>query len=77
MISVVRTPWAVRRTIEARHTCFCGALRSAVIAASRAPPSAVTEIEIQERMLPDSHIPRAKGIQRVEPLASLSCERPA
>ena len=35
MISAVPQPSAVARMILARHTCFCGALRSATIASSR------------------------------------------
>src|ERR1700716_592549 len=35
MISAVPQPSAVARIILARHTCFCGALRSATIASSR------------------------------------------
>src|ERR1700732_467431 len=35
MISAVPQPSAVARITLARHTCFCGALRSATIASSR------------------------------------------
>ena len=34
MISAVPQPSAVARMMWARHTCFCGALRSATIASS-------------------------------------------
>jgi pimeloyl-ACP methyl ester carboxylesterase len=42
MISAVPQPSAVARMILARHTCFCGALRSATIASSRRRSSGVT-----------------------------------
>jgi hypothetical protein len=35
MISAVPQPSAVARMMLARHTCFCGALRSETIASSR------------------------------------------
>jgi Helix-turn-helix domain len=42
MISLVPQPSAVARMIRARHTCFCGALRSRTIASSRARSARVT-----------------------------------
>jgi hypothetical protein len=42
MISAVPQPSAVARMILARHTCFCGALRSATIASSRRRSARVT-----------------------------------
>jgi len=41
MIAVVPTPAALRSTIRARQTCFCGVLRSATTASSRRRSSAV------------------------------------
>ena len=46
------------------HTCLCGLLRSATIAASRARSAAVTSISIPLRMTPAYHRPCAKGIFR-------------
>ena len=42
MISAVPQPSAVARITLARHTCFCGALRSATIASSRRRSARVT-----------------------------------
>jgi hypothetical protein len=42
MISAVPQPSAVARMMVARHTCFCGALRSATIASSRWRSAGVT-----------------------------------
>ena len=42
MISKVPQPSAVARMMLARHTCFCGALRSETIASSRRRSSSVT-----------------------------------
>jgi hypothetical protein len=42
MISAVPQPSAVARMMLARHTCFCGALRSATIALSRRRSARVT-----------------------------------
>ena len=42
MISKVPQPSAVARMMLARHTCFCGALRSETIASSRRRCSGVT-----------------------------------
>jgi hypothetical protein len=50
MIALVPTPSALSSTIAARQTCFCGALRSLVMASSRARSERVTEMEIPVRM---------------------------
>ena len=42
MISAVPQPSAVARMMLARHTCFCGALRSETIASSRSRSARVT-----------------------------------
>jgi hypothetical protein len=42
MISAVPQPSAVARMMLARHTCFCGALRSETIASSRWRSARVT-----------------------------------
>ena len=48
--SAVPQPSAVANIIRTRQTCFCGLLRSATIAASRARSAAVTSISIPLRM---------------------------
>jgi hypothetical protein len=50
MISFVPSPSALNRTIQARQTCFCGAFRSAAIAASRRRSDRETVMEIPVRM---------------------------
>src|SRR6202046_1832421 len=50
MISLVRTPSALRSTIFARQTCFCEALRSLAIASSRWRFGRVILMEIPVRM---------------------------
>ena len=51
MISAVPQPSAVARTMLARHTCFCGALRSEMIASSRRRSARVTFTTIPALMM--------------------------
>ena len=65
-------PWiagvsAVRMTIRARQTCFCGLLRSRAVNSSRSRSLGVTVMEIQVRM-PQI---RTTGSQRESPTGSL------
>jgi hypothetical protein len=62
--SAVPQPSAVARMIRARQTCFCGLLRSATIASSRARSRAVTSISIPLRIGPAYHARCTKGIFR-------------
>ena len=55
MIVVVPTPSAVISTMRARHTCFCGLLRSATIAAKRTRSPALTWTVIPWPMLSPHH----------------------
>ena len=50
MIAVVPLPSAVSKTIRARHTCFCGLLRSRTITFNRTRSSGVTAMDIPLRM---------------------------
>src|SRR5215472_999666 len=50
MISAVPQPSAVARMIRARHTCFCGLLRSAITAANRSRSLALTSMLIPSRI---------------------------
>jgi hypothetical protein len=50
MTAFVPRPAAVRITIRARQTCFCGLFRSRTIASSRSRSALVSEIEIPGRM---------------------------
>src|ERR1700751_3806789 len=50
MIWAVPQPSAVAKMTRARHTCFCGLLRSATTAASRSRSAALTSILIPSRM---------------------------
>jgi hypothetical protein len=50
MTAFVPKPSAVRRTIRARQTCFCGLLRSATMASRRRRSAAETETETPPRM---------------------------
>src|SRR5512133_117470 len=50
MIAAVPSPSAVKSTIRARQTCFCGLFRLATIAASRARSSALTSTTIPLRI---------------------------
>jgi hypothetical protein len=50
MTARVPQPSAVARMIRARQTCFCGLLRSATTASSRARSAALTSISIPLRM---------------------------
>ena len=50
MISIVPTPSAVKSTISARQTCFCGALRSPTSAIRRARSVGETVKDIPVRM---------------------------
>jgi len=60
--AAVPQPSAVVRMIRARQTCFCGVLRSATIASSRARSAALTSISIPLRMATPYRQPCAKGI---------------
>ena len=44
------SPSALNKTISARQTCFCGALRSRMSASSRRRSDGVTVMEIPVRM---------------------------
>ena len=50
MISLVPSPSALSKTISARQTCFCGALRSRTSASKRKRSGGVTMMEIPVRM---------------------------
>src|SRR5208283_110908 len=50
MISLVPTPSALNRTISARQTCLCGALRSRASAFSRRRSAGLRVMEIPVRM---------------------------
>jgi len=50
MISLVPTPSALNRTISARQTCLCGALRSRASAFSRRRSAGLRAMEIPVRM---------------------------
>lgn len=50
MISLVPTPSALRSTMSARQACFCGALRSLMIASSRRRSGLVILMDIPVRM---------------------------
>ena len=50
MISTVPSPSADSRTISARQTCFCGALRSRTIASRRRRSDALNVMDIPARM---------------------------
>src|SRR5436190_15379468 len=50
MTAVVPSPSAVRTTIRARHTCFCGLLRSRMIDCKRTRSAGVTVMEIPLRI---------------------------
>jgi hypothetical protein len=50
MISAVPQPSAVARMIRARHTCFCGLLRSATTAARRSRSATLTSTLIPSRI---------------------------
>ena len=60
--AAVPQPSAVARMIRARQTCFCGLLRSATVASSRARSAALTSISIPLRMTTVYHHPCIKGI---------------
>ena len=49
------TPSAVICTMRARHTCFCGLLRSATIAAKRTRSPSLTSTVIPWRILTPHH----------------------
>jgi hypothetical protein len=55
MIAVVPTPSTVISTMRARHTCFCGLFRSAMIAAKRTRSPSLTWTVIPWRMLGPHH----------------------
>jgi hypothetical protein len=59
MIAFVPTPSALSNMICARHTCFCGALRSLTRAHNRVMSAGVTEKEIPVRM-PQTRTPRVR-----------------
>jgi hypothetical protein len=50
MISWVPSPSALNKTISARQTCFCGALRSRMSVSSQRRSDGVTVMEIPVRM---------------------------
>src|SRR5439155_5885720 len=50
MTALVPSPSAVRTMIRARHTCFCGLLRSRMIDCKRTRSAAVTVMEIPLRI---------------------------
>jgi len=50
MIAIVPSPSAVASTILARQTCFCGLLRSAIMASRRSRSAAVTSTTIPVRI---------------------------
>ncbi len=60
MIAFVPRPSALRSTICARHTCFCGALRSLTRLRSRSMSAWVTEKETPVR-IPQTRTPRVRG----------------
>src|SRR5580704_500507 len=71
MISAVPQPSAVARITLARHTCFCGAQRSATIASSRRRSPRVTLTTIPPPPLHDGGGPdhRRRRRQEAEPRA--------
>ena len=59
MISFVPTPSAVNRTISARQTCFCAALRSLMRAWSRRRSAGETDMDFPVRIA-QTRTPREK-----------------
>ena len=55
-------PSALNRTISARQTCLCGALRSRASAARRRRSLGLRVMEIPVRMRQNSHATSAEGI---------------
>ena len=64
MIAAVPSPSAVKSTIRARQTCFCGLFRLATIAASRARSSALTCNDDPLAHPRNSHTREAAGIPK-------------
>src|SRR5260370_22819791 len=64
--SFIPTPPPLNKTIRARHTCFCGLLRSATIPSSRTRSAELTSTLIPLRMyhVPDSHGGAQQGIHK-------------
>src|SRR5512135_2232042 len=60
MTAFVPRPAAVRSTIRARQTCFCGLFRSRTIASKRSRSTSVSEIEAPGRM-PQTHTRHTSG----------------
>ena len=73
MIPFVPTPSAVRSTIPARQTCFCGALRSCTTALSRRISADETERDFPARIAQNSSdVEPASGIpSRTQMLGSI------
>src|SRR2546429_9540545 len=72
MISAVPQPSAVARITLARHTCFCGALRSATIASSRRRSARVTLTTIPALIMRAWTASADLGIVRMNQTTSLS-----
>src|SRR5580693_5028646 len=75
MISAVPQPSAVARITLARHTCFCGALRSATIAPSRRRSARVTLTTIPALIMRAWTASADLGIVRMNQTTSLVMNR--
>src|SRR5690242_14396557 len=73
MIVVVPTPSAVISTMRARHTCFCGVLRSATIAAKRTRSPSLTSTVIPWRMLTPQSLSRNPEPRALTGASNLKC----
>jgi hypothetical protein len=65
MITFVPAPPALSRTISARHTCFCGALRSLTRASSRRRSAGKTVKDIPVRMPQPTRASHCQGQKRL------------